>query len=113
MPKHGSMSLYVHTNRKAHSDEKPRMATSTFTQLLNSTRVIISPSVQPHATQTLTFRSFGLFVCDTQKHHQYQNSELCPTVPFSGDLAYLNTSCCKEEEEEEEKKEKNLICTAV
>ena len=33
---HGSMLLYVHRNRKAHSDGVPRTATSTFTQLLNS-----------------------------------------------------------------------------
>ena len=36
MPKHGSVLFYVHKNRKAHLDEKPRMATSTFTWLLNS-----------------------------------------------------------------------------
>ena len=32
------MLLYVHRNRKAHEDGKPRTATSTFTQLLNSDR---------------------------------------------------------------------------
>ena len=36
MPKHGSVLLYVHGNLKAHSDGKPRTATSTFTQLQNS-----------------------------------------------------------------------------
>ena len=36
MPKHGSMLLYVHRNRKAHNDGKPRTAASPFTQLLNS-----------------------------------------------------------------------------
>ena len=34
MPKHGSMLLYVHRNR--HQNGKPRTATSTFAQLLNS-----------------------------------------------------------------------------
>ena len=29
------MLLYVHRNRKAYYDGKPRTATSTFTQLLN------------------------------------------------------------------------------
>ena len=36
VPKHGSMLLYVHRNRKAHQDGKPRTATSTFPRLLNS-----------------------------------------------------------------------------
>ena len=38
MPKHGSVMLYVHRNHKAHQlyDGEPKMATSTFTQLLNS-----------------------------------------------------------------------------
>ena len=36
MPKHDSVLLYVHRNRKARKDGKPRAATSTFTQLLNS-----------------------------------------------------------------------------
>ena len=36
MPKHCSVLLYVHRNRKAYYDGKPRTATSTFTQLLNS-----------------------------------------------------------------------------
>ena len=36
MPKHGSVLLYVHRNRKAHKDGEPRTATSTFTQFLNS-----------------------------------------------------------------------------
>ena len=36
MPEHGSVLLYVHRNCKAHWDRKPRTATSTFTQLLNS-----------------------------------------------------------------------------
>ena len=30
------MLLYVHRNRKAHEDGKPRTATWTFTQFLNS-----------------------------------------------------------------------------
>ena len=36
VPKHGSMLLYVYRNHKAPLDGKPRTATSTFTQLLNS-----------------------------------------------------------------------------
>ena len=39
MPKHSSVLLYLHRNRKAHLDEKPRTAISTFTrQLLNFER---------------------------------------------------------------------------
>ena len=40
MPKHGSVLLYVHRNRKAHLDGKLRTATSTFTQLLNSESIM-------------------------------------------------------------------------
>ena len=36
MPKHGSVLLYVHRNRKAHYDWEPRTATATFTQLRSS-----------------------------------------------------------------------------
>ena len=45
MPKHGSILLGVHGNRKAHQDGKARTATSTFTQLLNSgvSEQLISP----------------------------------------------------------------------
>ena len=36
MREHGSMLLYVHGNHKARYDGKPRTATSTLTQHLNS-----------------------------------------------------------------------------
>ena len=40
MPEHGSVLLYVHGNQGARLDGKPRTATSTFTQLLNSGDVV-------------------------------------------------------------------------
>ena len=41
MPKHGSVNLYVHGNQKARYDGQPRMSTSTLTQLLSTSFIII------------------------------------------------------------------------
>ena len=45
MQKHGSMLLCVHRNHKVHEDGKPRMATLTFTQLLNCVEEVMGVKV--------------------------------------------------------------------
>ena len=45
MQKHGSMLLCVHRNHTVHEDGKPRMATLTFTQLLNCVEEVMGVKV--------------------------------------------------------------------
>ena len=69
VPKHGSV-FYVHRNHLAHWDGKPRTATSTFTQLLNSAEDV--PLVKfmyrvftrmPGESYRRRFRSLLLYLC--------------------------------------------------
>ena len=45
MREHGSVLLYVHGNHTAREEGKPRPATSTLTQLLNSIVVAVAAVV--------------------------------------------------------------------
>ena len=71
-PKHGSMLLYVHRNRKTHEDGKPRTATSTFTQLLNSPRQS-QPKFQAHV------HTHTQVQCQTLTTHKYSAKLLLHT----------------------------------
>ena len=71
-PKHGSMLLYVHRNRKTHEDGKPRTATSTFTQLLNSPRQS-QPKFQAHV------HAHTQVQCQTLTTHKYSAKLLLHT----------------------------------
>ena len=54
MREHGSILLYVHGNQKARKVGKPRLATSTFTQLLSSENRYDSPVAYiPYISGTL------------------------------------------------------------
>ena len=62
---HGSVLLYVHGNHKARSDGKPRTATSTLTQLLNSEATLGSNSIVIHSVnQRLLTNRPGSDTCD-------------------------------------------------
>ena len=61
------MLLYVRRNRKAHWDGKPRTATSTFTQLLNSDRqVLYAATLVIYHTHDVTVTRFVLFLVVTE-----------------------------------------------
>ena len=54
---HGSILLYVHGNHKARSDGKPRTATSTLTQPLNSGATLGQTSIVIHSVNQRLLRS--------------------------------------------------------
>ena len=62
---HGSILLYVHGNHKARSDGKPRTATSTLTQPLNSGATLGQTSIVIHSVNQRLLRNRpGSDTCD-------------------------------------------------